>query len=94
MKQSNLSMRDLNQIIVTESQRGKSLDDLVAFLRQRGWPEVTARQFVINTLEQRGPGRRAEPAPEAPASGPAGAQSNSLTWMLLMMVLVLILLAL
>lgn len=94
MEQSNLSMRDLNQIIVTESQRGKSLDDLVAYLRQRGWPEVTARQFVINTLEQRGPGRRAEPAAETPSSGPPSAQANSLTWLLLMMVLVLILLAL
>jgi hypothetical protein len=52
MKHIHLSMRDLHQIIVTEKQRGKTPDDMVSFLRQRGWPEVTARKFIANALFQ------------------------------------------
>ncbi len=43
-------MRDLNQIIAAESHRGKNTDELIAYLCQRGWPEVSARHFVLNAL--------------------------------------------
>ncbi len=50
MKPIHLSMRDLNQIIAAELHRGKNTDELIAYLRQRGWPEVSARHFIQNAL--------------------------------------------
>ena len=43
-------MRDFSQIITSESHRGKNTDELVHFLRERGWPEPSAKQFIRNVL--------------------------------------------
>jgi hypothetical protein len=43
-------MRDLTQIVVAESTRGKNTDEIVDILKLRGWPEANARIFVSNTL--------------------------------------------
>lgn len=50
MKHIHLSMRELSQIVVAESHRGKKTDELVKYLRGRGWPEQSARKFIENTL--------------------------------------------
>jgi hypothetical protein len=42
------SMSDLNHIIVEELRRGKTQDDLIAYLQKRGWPLTTAEHFVRN----------------------------------------------
>ena len=52
MKHIHLSMQDLSQIVITEMSRGKSREDMVAYLRERGWPEEAARKFVANVSRQ------------------------------------------
>lgn len=52
MKHIHLSLQDLNRIVITETSRGKSRDELVAYLRERGWPEDAARKFVSNAIGQ------------------------------------------
>jgi hypothetical protein len=47
-KPFHFSMSDLNRIIVTELRRGKSQDDLIAYLQKRGWPLTAAEHFVRN----------------------------------------------
>lgn len=42
------SLRDLSISIATQLARGAQPDDLVRQLVGRGWPEVTARQFIAN----------------------------------------------
>jgi hypothetical protein len=53
MQHIHLSIRDLNHIVIAEINRGKSCDDMVAFLRERGWPESTARKFISNAIDQK-----------------------------------------
>ena len=53
MKHTHLSMRDINQIVITEICRGKTRDDLVACLRERGWPENAALRFISNATSQK-----------------------------------------
>jgi hypothetical protein len=53
MKHTHLSMQDLNLIVITEMSRGKTRDDLVACLRERGWPENVARRFIANATSQK-----------------------------------------
>jgi len=52
VKHAQLSLRDLNQIIIYETLCGKTRDDLVGYLRERGWPEQSARAFIHNTLSR------------------------------------------
>lgn len=52
MAHIHLSVQDLNQIVISEISRGKSRDDMVAYLRDRGWPEDTARKFISNATSQ------------------------------------------
>jgi hypothetical protein len=53
-----LSMQELNDLIDRELQQGSSQDSVTGILIARGWPEVTARQFVA---------RAAQSAPARPA---------------------------
>ncbi len=50
MTHVQLSLHDLSQLVVMQAQRGKSRDEIVKELMERGWPEVSARQFVTMTL--------------------------------------------
>ncbi len=52
MTHIHLSMNDLNQIVISEMNRGKTRDDMVAYLRERGWPESAARKFIANATGQ------------------------------------------
>jgi hypothetical protein len=52
MKHIHLSMQDLNHIVITEMSRGKTRDDMVVYLRERGWPENAARKFISNVTSQ------------------------------------------
>lgn len=52
MKQIHLSMQDLNQIIISEMSRGKSREEMVTYLVERGWPEDAARRFISNVKSQ------------------------------------------
>lgn len=52
MTHVHLSMQELNQIVISEMGRGKSRDDMVAYLRERGWPEDAARKFISNATSQ------------------------------------------
>jgi hypothetical protein len=53
MQQIHLSIQDLNHIVITEIGRGKSREDMVTYLRDRGWPEDNARKFISNALGQK-----------------------------------------
>ncbi len=84
MKHIHLSMRDLTQIIVAESDRGKNTHEIVAYLRQRGWPESSARAFVSNILSTGHSHRVDYPdQPKAESEDPTTAQPStpSLTWL-------------
>jgi hypothetical protein len=50
MTHSHLTLRELSQIIVTETHCGRSKEDLINYLKQRGWPESAAKQFIMNVL--------------------------------------------
>ena len=50
MTHVQLSLHDLSQLVVMQAQRGKSRDEIVRELMERGWPEVSARRFVTMTL--------------------------------------------
>jgi hypothetical protein len=52
MQHIHLSMQDLNQIVIAEMNRGKTCDDMIAYLRERGWPENSARKFIANATDQ------------------------------------------
>jgi hypothetical protein len=55
MKQVNrtrLSLRELSLIIINQMHAGKSQQEMVAYLRQRGWPDVSAQHFIANVLAQ------------------------------------------
>lgn len=55
MKQVNrtrLSLRELSLIIINQMQAGKSQQEMVAYLRQRGWPDASAQHFIANVLAQ------------------------------------------
>ena len=45
-KPFHFSMSDLTRIITEELRRGKTQDDMIAYLQARGWPHITAEQFV------------------------------------------------
>ena len=45
-----LSLHNLTQIVRTQQRLGRTDDQIVAFLASRGWPDVSARRFVNNTL--------------------------------------------
>jgi len=53
MKHIHLSMKDLNYIVISEISRGKTREDLVAYLGERGWPEDAARRFISNATSQK-----------------------------------------
>jgi hypothetical protein len=53
MKHIHLSMQDLNHIVITEISRGKSRQDMVTYLRERGWPEDAAHRFISNAIGQK-----------------------------------------
>jgi hypothetical protein len=64
MTPTPLTIRDLARIVVADMQCGKSRDEIVGFLMTRGWPEVSARRFVLNTLSDYSladPGSRTRP---------------------------------
>ena len=48
-KPFHFSMSDLTRIITEELRRGKTQDDMIAYLQARGWPHITAEQFVKKT---------------------------------------------
>jgi hypothetical protein len=47
-KPYHFSMSDLNTIVVEELRRGKTQDDMIAYLQKRGWPLTAAEHFVRN----------------------------------------------
>ena len=50
MTQTNLSLRDLSQIVVCQWNCGKNKAEIVRYLVERGWPQVSATQFVSSIL--------------------------------------------
>jgi hypothetical protein len=65
MKHFHLSMRDLSQIVINEIRSGKSKEEAIRFLKQRGWPEASARQFVMNVLAEEAASRAASQQADA-----------------------------
>jgi hypothetical protein len=68
---------------------------LVRFLHQRGWPEVTERQFITNTLAYRG---RSHPPTEqtgdqAPPERPA-IQIDAIVWLTIILFVLFLMLTL
>jgi hypothetical protein len=51
----NLTMRELSLIIISQMHAGKSRQEMVAYLRQRGWPDASAQRFIANVLSQSAP---------------------------------------
>jgi hypothetical protein len=47
-----LSLHDLSQLVVLQTQSGKSRGEIVRVLVARGWPEVSAVRFVSTTLSE------------------------------------------
>ena len=98
--QVQLSLRDLSQLVVLQTQKGKSRDEVVQVLVARGWPEVSAVRFVDMTLfEQVGRSGRARasggdqrPARRAVSAGP-GSRTALLVAVLMMAVLMALVLA-
>jgi hypothetical protein len=87
MKQVNrtrLSLQELSLIIINQMQVGKSQQEMVAYLRQRGWPDASAQHFIANVLAQNTAVAQAdvhandlEPAEESPDHS-----SVALLWMI------------
>ena len=50
MTQTNLSLRDLSQIVVCQWNSGKNKAEIVRYLVERGWPQVSATRFVTSIL--------------------------------------------
>jgi hypothetical protein len=63
MTQAKMSLRDLSQLVVVQTQNGKSKDQVVKVLMARGWPEVSAVRFVDMTLFEQGTHPARERAP-------------------------------
>jgi hypothetical protein len=88
------SMSDLNHIIVEELRRGKTQDDLIAYLQKRGWPLTAAEHFVRNAAfseavaEQRIADQQLTQPPTQPTSKSWRA---ALVWMLALMGLAVVL---
>ncbi len=47
-----VTFKELNHFIINELLRGVSEESALKQLVKRGWPEVTARQFVANAVRQ------------------------------------------
>ncbi len=47
-----LSMHELSQLVVLQWQRGRSREEIVRVLLERGWPEVSAVRFVNTVLSE------------------------------------------
>jgi hypothetical protein len=45
-----LSLHDLTQLVIIQTQNGRSRREIVETLVERGWPETTAVRFVDLTL--------------------------------------------
>ncbi len=52
MTNVKLSLHDLSQLVVMQAQRGKSRDEIIRVLVERGWPAVSAERFVSMTLTE------------------------------------------
>jgi hypothetical protein len=46
-----LSLQELTQAVLNQLVAGRSQDAVTQSLVARGWPEVSARQFVVNTAQ-------------------------------------------
>jgi hypothetical protein len=87
-KPFHFSMSDLNRIIVAELRRGKSQDDLIAYLQKRGWPLTAAEHFVRNAAfsEAVADQRHAEQHTEQqPTSSNTKSWRAAIVWMLALM---------
>jgi hypothetical protein len=49
-----LSLRELSRLVVLQTHKGKSRDEVVQVLVARGWPQVSAVRFVDMTLFEQG----------------------------------------
>jgi hypothetical protein len=47
-----LSLRDLSQLVIRQTQGGRTRDEIVKVLVERGWPETSAVRFVNLTLTE------------------------------------------
>ncbi len=52
MQPVHLSMRELSELVLRQTQSGRSRSEIVKVLVERGWPEVSAVQFVNMTLSE------------------------------------------
>jgi hypothetical protein len=72
-----LSLHDLSQLVVMQSQSGRTREEIVHILVERGWPESSATRFVITTLAEHKllladefpPARQPPPSGQADHSG-------------------------
>ena len=77
MTHVNLSLHELSELVVLQTQRGKSRDEIVKVLVERGWPQVSAERFVDMTLSEHhdiavqapAPESSRQPADQAPPGG-------------------------
>jgi hypothetical protein len=73
LDRTRLSLRELSLIIINQMQAGKSQQEMVAYLRQRGWPDASAQHFIANVLAQ----NTAVAQADVHSSGPEQAESPS-----------------
>lgn len=52
MTHVHLSLHELSELVILQTQRGKSRDEIVKVLVGRGWPELSAERFVDMTLSE------------------------------------------
>jgi hypothetical protein len=52
MTHVQLSLHDLSQLVIMQTQSGKGRNEIINILVARGWPEASATRFVDMTLSE------------------------------------------
>ncbi|MCL5275259.1 MAG: hypothetical protein M1434_11040 [Chloroflexi bacterium] len=65
MTHVHLSLHELSELVILQTQRGKSRDEIVKVLVARGWPQMSAERFVDMTLAEHHELAAQAPAPES-----------------------------
>jgi hypothetical protein len=82
-----LSLHDLSQLVMVQAERGKSREEIVQLLVERGWPKVSAVRFVNTTLtEQAGQSTRAQMPDDDPQQANQAFMSDQESWRILLVV--------
>ncbi len=85
-----LSLHELSQLVVLQYQSGRSREEIVRVLVERGWPEISAVRFVNMTLAEQAGRLAHEQAPKEDQQPPGQAFTGEQeSWRILLVVVLI-----